>query len=833
MSDQIQETQQPEVHETVTPSAAPAQEKKDNWFLKIWRNRNKRSIFMLAVCLVLILLATFVGSLVQTAGWSATVEDLRDVSNSGKITRPNDAGVDTSYDVKGYVSSGLLYIPKKASAENKVPAIVFTHGLYNNREMQLQNVIEMVRRGYVVLAIDYGGHGHNASQDQIDAGGMQANYGYTPYIFLQAAKYLYNLPIVDQSKIGVSGHSMGGGATINTLQLDGIDSTYSDQIIQQETAELNKDLKPGDSQKTLATANNDRRKAGYHLGIISAGLTQANDVTNMFGYGAPASIGSNVLAAGVLKASADEFFFNSTLKEKAYLRVSKASVNEDNYTGYYLKEKDGYVKQDQGQKFRPSKQYYTLTDSGSAYVYLNTVNAMAFVTGKSKTEVAALDAYKVANGGIYVNGELQYQPEVKVYDTLDTESGGKIERTVPKRGNLVSIQRKGEAIASAENTIRVIYEARETHPMNHFSIQSAAHVVDFFYNAFGVSPVGRYIAPTNQTWWLKEAFSMLGFLGLFGLIFPVLDMLLGTKLFASLKAAEGEIAEGPVLLTRPRKHVTYWLSGILTAIFGAYSLRNMYGNDKWHIYNSLLKMFDNEKFIYNDTVARFAAWGILCAAFAIIVSVVIWFINYCINTFVYGEDAHLHNERPFDGFKIRSWQNVLKTPLLAAIVLAVFYGVMFGVWGMSNVDFRFWTFDLRVFDLVRVPAMLQYVPFFFIFYMVTSAFSQNYRVKDLPEWATIAINVVFNVIGVVILLWASNDYFIRTGTQIATSSLFYIAAIPIIPCVGIATVIARRTYVRTGNAWLAGIINAVIMTFIACANTSLAVGAQVGWFLGA
>ena len=68
MSDQIQKTQQPEVQETVTPSAAPAQEKKDNWFLKIWRNRSKRSIFMLAVCLVLILLATFVGSLVQTAG---------------------------------------------------------------------------------------------------------------------------------------------------------------------------------------------------------------------------------------------------------------------------------------------------------------------------------------------------------------------------------------------------------------------------------------------------------------------------------------------------------------------------------------------------------------------------------------------------------------------------------------------------------------------------------------------------------------------------------------------------------------------------------------------
>ncbi len=826
MSDQIQETPQEEVQveavqtevptETVAQAPAPqGKGAKVKAFAKeCYHNRTKRSICMLCICIVLILISMMFGSIIQTGGWKATVEDLRNVSNKGSIMRPNDAGVETKYDVNGYVASGLLYIPKGASAEKKVPAIVFTHGLYNNREMQLQNVIEMVRRGYVVLALDYGGHGHNASQDQIDASGMQANYGYTPYIFLQAAKYLYNLPMVDQGKIGISGHSMGGGATINALQLDGIDSVYGDQT-------------------ATYVANDESRAQGYHLGIISAGLTQANDVTNMFGYGAPASIGSNVVAAGVLKASADEFFFNSTLKEQAYLRVSKTTVTDENYKGYYLKEGDKYVKQDQGQKFRPSQQYYTLTTSGSAYVYLNTVNAMAFVTGKSKAEVMTMDSWTVANAGIYVNGELTYQPKVKVYDTLDTVSGGKLERTVPQRGDLVSVQRKGEAIASAENTIRVIYEARETHPMNHFSIQSAAHVIDFFYNAFGVSPVGRYIAATNQTWWLKEAFALFGFLGMFGLLFPVLDLLLGTRLFASLKAKEGEVTEGPVLLTRPRKHVTYWLSGILTAIFGAYSLKNMYGKDKWLIYDSLLSMFDSEKFIYNDTVARFAAWGILCAVFAVVVTAVVWIINHCINAFMYGEDALLHDERPFEGFRIRSWQNVLKTPILAAILLAVFYGVMNLVWLMSCVDFRIWTFDLRVFDLIRVPAMLQYVPFFFIFYMVTSAMSQNYRVKDLPEWATIAINVVFNVIGVMILLWASNDYFIRTGTQIATSSLFYIAAIPIIPCVAIATVIARRMYTRTGNAWLAGIVNAVIMTFFSCANTSLAIGAQLTWVLGA
>ena len=584
----------------------------------------------------------------------------------------------------------------------------------------------------------------------------------------------------------------------------------------------------------MASANDESRKAGYHLGIVSAALTQANDVTNMFGYMDTASIGSNVIAAGVLKASADEFFFSSTLKEAAYLRVSKTDVDETNYTNYYLKDKDGnYVQQNAGQKFRPGKQYYTLTTSGSAYVYLNTVNAVSFVTGVSKFAIPMIPTiteYKVANGGIYVNGKLEYQPKVKVYDTLDTASGGVLERTYPVMRDLVSAQRKGEAIASATNKIRVIYEARETHPMNHFSVQSAAHVIDFFYNAFGVSPVGKYIAPSNQTWWLKEAVSIIGFIGIFGLLFPVLDLLLGTKLFASLK---GEPAEGPVLLTRPRKHVTYWLSGILTAIFGAISLKNMYGDNSWRIYNDILAIFNDSRFVYNDTVARFAAWGMLCGVFGLIVSAVIWLINRGINAFVHGDEYAAHDESPFDGFKIRSWQNVLKTPLLAAILLAVFYGVINLMWSVFLVDLRFWTFDLRVFDLIRVPAMVQYLPYFFIFYMITSALSQNFRVKDLPEWATIAINVVFNVIGIVILLWSSNSYFIRTGTQIATSSLFYIAAIPIIPCVGFATVIARRMYVRTGNAWLAGIVNAVIMTFFACANTSLAVGAQVGWVLGA
>ncbi len=801
MSDQIQETQQVEVNQTEAPQtdAAPAP-KKDNWFLKLWRNKNKRNVFMLACCIVLIMLATMFGSIIQTAGWTYTVEDLRNATNTGTITlKADDKDESADYTVAGRIRSGILFTPKRASAEKQVPAVVFIHGLYNNREMQLQNAIEMVRRGYVVVVLDAASHGHNTAANNTDG-------AFSGIEMLNAAKYLYNMPQVDKNKIAVSGHSMGGQATRNAMSIDGIDTTDYKATVNGQTVMY--------KSKTDASY-----KAGYHMGIISAGLVQANNPNT--------NIGSNVIAAGVVKASSDEFFFNSTLKEPTYVPVNKdsvvgspekASASKPCYIGLYLKQGDKYVEQTADDKFRPNSQYYKFTTAANTAFYLQSSQAVAF-TGR---DAATLDDWTTVNGGIYALGQ---NDPVAVPTKFNKNN-------VPKRGALVSTQRKGEALASAEQRIRVVYEAHETHPMNHFSTVTAAHVIDFFYNAFGVSPIARYMAPANQTWWLKEAFSLLGFLGLFGLLFPVLDMLLDTRLFASLKAKEGEVTEGPILLTRPRKHVSYWLSGILTTVFGAISLKNLTAHEGWYSKLGLNSLFaSSEGFIYSN-VGQIAAWGMLCAMFALAVSAIIWIINRCINIFVYGDNASAHDERPFEGFRMRSWQNVLKTPILATILVGMFYLVIDVIWMGSVVDFRIWTFDLRVFDTIKIASMLKYVPYFFVFYMVTAALSQNYRVKDLPEWATIAINVFFNIFGVMVMLWFCNSYFINNGAMAdSANKLFFIACYPVIPCVAIATVISRRMYTRTGNAWLAGLVNACIMTFIACANTSIS--GALAWTYGA
>lgn len=105
----------------------------------------------------------------------------------------------------GHELDALLLVPETATEDNKAPAIVVSHGWYNNREMQDLNYVEYARRGYVVLAISMYGHGDSEViesntwwNDENNANGLY-----------DGVKYVASLPFVDTGKIGVTGHSNG------------------------------------------------------------------------------------------------------------------------------------------------------------------------------------------------------------------------------------------------------------------------------------------------------------------------------------------------------------------------------------------------------------------------------------------------------------------------------------------------------------------------------------------------------------------------------------------------------------------------------------------------
>ncbi|GBF75110.1 hypothetical protein PA598K_03494 [Paenibacillus sp. 598K] len=142
----------------------------------------------------MLMLVSMIGaSIVQTSSGSVTVKDLRWETTSG------------------YQMSGLLFVPEGVSGENPAPAIVTSHGMFNNREMQDANFVELSRRGYVVLAMDMFSHGNSDSVP---------NIGILTTGMYEAVKSLASLNYVDKERIGITGHSLGGMSSNTAITLD-------------------------------------------------------------------------------------------------------------------------------------------------------------------------------------------------------------------------------------------------------------------------------------------------------------------------------------------------------------------------------------------------------------------------------------------------------------------------------------------------------------------------------------------------------------------------------------------------------------------------------------
>lgn len=147
----------------------------------------KNARFWVILSLVLCLISSIGASAFQTDFGKVEYHDLTFVADSG------------------HELDALLLVPENATAEKPAPAIVVSHGWYNNREMQDLNYVEYARRGYVVLAISMYGHGDS----EVIASNTWWNDENNANGLYDGVKYVASLPFVDASCIGVTGHSNG------------------------------------------------------------------------------------------------------------------------------------------------------------------------------------------------------------------------------------------------------------------------------------------------------------------------------------------------------------------------------------------------------------------------------------------------------------------------------------------------------------------------------------------------------------------------------------------------------------------------------------------------
>mgnify|MGYP004455878873 FL=1 len=345
--------------------------------------------------------------------------------------------------------------------------------------------------------------------------------------------------------------------------------------------------------------------------------------------------------------------------------------------------------------------------------------------------------------------------------------------------------------------VRVIYNPAITHPWSHFSKRATTGVIDFFQNVFKApNPINA----DNQVWQYKEAFNLLGLIavGMFAVSLAVL--LVFTKPFEELRANE------PVQPVKADKKTTGWFFGSLIAgaLFGTIAYLPIMMNAKTFT-------------VFKDPWAQSESWGIglwacACGLFAILSMVVSYYCNGKKN----GVDLKALGV-------VMPVKKLVKTIVLALIVVCAVFGCVFFADYFFKTDFRIWTLALKAFEKDKIAICLfPYLPLILVYYIANSVAVNSFNYNDIgkKKWVNTAIIAVFSALPAVILLLIQYVKFFNTGFMTwPESNMQIVWLFPFLVVLPAAVVISRKIYRATRNPYIAGIINGVIVAIMTCSNT--------------
>jgi len=155
--------------------------------------KTKKRNIILMISIVLMLVSCIFTSMIQTNFGNVTVKEINWVTDNG------------------YTMNAWLFIPDSATADTPAPAVVTSHGMFNNKGMQDLNFVELARRGFVVLAQDMPSHGDSEDVESIVS---------TIMGLYESVKELAGMNFVDATRIGITGHSLGGMSCNTAVSLD-------------------------------------------------------------------------------------------------------------------------------------------------------------------------------------------------------------------------------------------------------------------------------------------------------------------------------------------------------------------------------------------------------------------------------------------------------------------------------------------------------------------------------------------------------------------------------------------------------------------------------------
>ncbi len=438
----------------------------------------------------------------------------------------------------------------------------------------------------------------------------------------------------------------------------------------------------------------------------------------------------------------------------------------------------------------------------------------AYVSGDGTADVATLTATEAHdmiltvgecrwgefNNGLHVSSSAQGKNIISLFYPEFSEDVIPDGQWFTSKG-AVSAPEGGQTI-DAENAV-IFYEPNIIHVSWYFNQTAVAATVDGMYAGLGTPTGAKYIASSNTIWQLAAALGLIGLIGFFMLPFALVPLLLKRKVFEGVTQplpADETLGE----LKKPSS----WIPMLAFFIPMAFITYKVYRH-----YTSTASRYLNTSVYAAAMGTNGAAMNALIMGIVMIgLLFVVWFLQ---SMFARINKTTL-TSNPFSNAGLTSGTQFLKTLLMSFTVVFIMYSVVWFAFYVFKVDFHFWDWTITVTDLDHLYVILvKYFPIFALFYTVCALFTANTRFRDVPEWVSTLICAVFGVIPTAYLaLEQYSTVFSENHVRFLSDVWVNLAACGAwkgIPLTVVTTYLAKYIYKKTGNVWLAGFTNALIM----------------------
>lgn len=347
---------------------------------------------------------------------------------------------------------------------------------------------------------------------------------------------------------------------------------------------------------------------------------------------------------------------------------------------------------------------------------------------------------------------------------------------------------------TGSRSIRMI---NQDHMSGHYSAACLNDMLDFFQRVVP-SPLG--VTSGAGLWAGYDFFAFVGMTGLIMfLIYSAAVIAEHSRFFGDLVLGKPEIA----VIDRKQDRIWHWCgvaAGILFTIFIIWGV-NKLKLSSWH-----------------DTVlrsARFVYVPVICglgAVFTLVVSTVTCYKQR-------KKEPESVNEAM--GRVMIGWKKVLKSALLAAILITMFYIIVFGAKYFLGITYKFTLWGFQTFSAKRLKHVILVLPMLTLFYVVAAMNNDGLGYTSILGKNRTVNAVLASFLGALPML-AVMVYFYGSfritgwnpmfgGNAAAGASVY---TLPMI--VFVMVLLCRKIFEKTGNLYLGGFIAGFLTSVMTC-----------------